>query len=164
MRNKTSLLSLPGMLCLLPSGLVLPAVAQTAFDGVTIEQRADQWLKPYVAAGDFSGVVLIAQGDQMLAEKAYGKADFQHDVANQIGTRFRIASLSKTFTAAAIELLTAQGKLSLKDLLSKYVSGIPNGDKITVEQLLTHESGVGELDDADMHRDCLSATASLMRN
>ena len=156
MRNKTSLLSLAGMLCLLPSGLVLPAVAQTALDAVTIEQRADQWLKPYVAAGDFSGVVLIAQGDQMLVEKAYGKADFQHDVANQIGTRFRIASLSKTFTAEAIELLTAQGKLSLTDHLSKYVSGIPNGDKITVEQLLTHESGVGELDAPDVYRDCLT--------
>ena len=70
MRNKTSPLSIAGMLCLLPSGLVLPAVAQTAFDAVTIEQRADQWLRPYVAAGDFSGVVLIAQGDQMMVEKA----------------------------------------------------------------------------------------------
>jgi CubicO group peptidase (beta-lactamase class C family) len=156
LRIKTSLLSLAVTLWLLPVGLVLPAAAQTAFDAVTIEQRADQWIKPYVAAGDFSGVVLIAQGDQMLVEKAYGKADFQHGVANQIGTRFRIASLSKTFTAAAIELLIARGKLSLKDLLSKYVSGIPNGDKITVEQLLTHKSGVGELDAADMYRDCLT--------
>jgi CubicO group peptidase (beta-lactamase class C family) len=86
--------------------------------------------------------VLIARGDQILLEKAYGKADFQHDVANQIATRFRIALLSKTFTAAAVELLSGQGKLSLKDHLSDYVSGIPNGDKITVEQLLTHKSGV----------------------
>ncbi len=155
MRNKTSL-SLAGMLCLLPLGLVLPAVAQTAFDAKTIEQRADQWIKPYVAARDFSGVVLIAQGDQMLVEKAYGKADFQHDVANQIGTRFRIASLSKTFTAAAVELLAAQGKLSLKEPLSKYVSGIANGDQITVEQLLTHHSGLGELDAPEVTRDCLS--------
>jgi CubicO group peptidase (beta-lactamase class C family) len=134
------------MLYLLPLGFVLPAASQTALDAITIERRADQWLKPYVAAGDFSGVVLIAQGDQMLLEKAYGKADFRHDVANRIATRFRIASLSKTFTAAAIEQLSAQGKLSLKDHLSDYVSGITNGDKITVEQLLTHESGVGELD------------------
>jgi CubicO group peptidase (beta-lactamase class C family) len=50
---------------------------------------------------DFSGVVLIAQGDQILVEKAYGKADFQQHVANQAGTRFRIASLSQTFTTAA---------------------------------------------------------------
>jgi CubicO group peptidase (beta-lactamase class C family) len=125
-------------------------------NAATIERRAVQWIKPYVAAGDFSGVVLIAQGDQVLVEKAYGKADFQHDVANQIGTRFRIASLSKTFTAAAIELLIAQGKLSLQDPLSKYVTGIANGNKITVEQLLRHEAGIGELDDADVYRDCLT--------
>jgi CubicO group peptidase (beta-lactamase class C family) len=156
LRKGTSLLSLAVRLCLLSSGLVLPAVAQRAFDAATIERRTDQWLKAYVAAGDFSGVVLIGQGDQILLEKAYGKADFQRDVANQIGTRFRIASLSKTFTAAAIELLAAQGKLSLQDHLSQYVGGIPNGDKITVEQLLSHESGVGELDAPDMYRDCLS--------
>jgi CubicO group peptidase (beta-lactamase class C family) len=137
-------------------GLFLPAAAPTAFDAAMIGRRADQWINPYVAAGDFSGVVLIAQGDQILVQKAYGKADFQHNVVHQIGTRFRIASLSKTFTAAAIELLTAQGKLSLKDHLSKYVSGIPNGAEITVEQLLTHESGVGELDTADVYRDCLT--------
>ena len=151
------------MLCLLPSGLVLLAVAQTAFDAVTIEQRADQWLKPYVVAGDFSGVVLIAQGDQILIARAYGNADFEHDVANQIGTRFRIASLSKTFTAAAIELLISQGRLSLNDHLNKYVSGIPNGDSITVEHLLLHESGVGELDDPDVYRQCLPNDELLRR-
>jgi CubicO group peptidase (beta-lactamase class C family) len=156
LRKKTPLFCLAVMLCLLPSGFVLPAVSQTAFDAVTIERRAEQWLKPYVAAGDFSGVVLIAQGERILVEKAYGKADLQHDVVSQVGTRFRIASLSKTFTAAAIELLTVQGKLSLTDHLSKYVSGITNSDKITVEQLLTHESGVGELDTPDMYRDCLT--------
>lgn len=154
MRNNILLRTLVYILFLLSIELIGPAIAQNAFDVVTIEHRADQWIKPYVAAGDFSGVVLIAKGDQILVEKAYGKANFEHDVANEVGTRFRIASLSKTFTAAAIELLTAQGKLSLKDPLSKYVSGIPNGDSITVEHLLLHQSGVGELDDPDVYRQC----------
>src|ERR1700751_5141417 len=150
---KPSLFLLAGSLCFriglfLPA---LPAAPPTQFEAAMVERRADQWINPYVAAGDFSGVVLIAQGDQILVQKAYGKADFQHNVVNQIGTRFRIASLSKTFTAAAIELLTAQGRLSLNDHLSKYVSGIPNGDSITVEHLLLHESGVGELDDPDVY-------------
>jgi CubicO group peptidase (beta-lactamase class C family) len=156
LRNKTLLLALARILCLLPAGIALPATAQTTFDAVTIEARADYWIKPYVAAGDFSGVLLIAQGDRVLIEKAYGKADFQHDIGNRIETRFRIASLSKTFTAAAIELLIAQGKVSLKDPLSKYVTGIANGDKIMVEQMLTHKSGVGELDAPEVSRDCLS--------
>jgi CubicO group peptidase (beta-lactamase class C family) len=155
LRNKTLLRSLACIFSLLSVGLLVPATAQTTFDDITIGHRADQWVRPYVAAGDFSGVVLIAKGDQVLIEKAYGKANFQHNVANQVGTRFRIASVSKTFTAAGIELLIVQGKLSLKDHLSKYVSGIPNGDSITVEHLLLHESGVGELDDPDVYRECL---------
>jgi CubicO group peptidase (beta-lactamase class C family) len=130
--------------------------AQAALDAPTVATRVEQWIRPYVDAGDFSGVVLIAQGDRVLAEKAYGEADIQRDVANRLETRFRIASLSKTFTAAAIELLIAQGKLTLKNPLSKYVTGIANGDKITVEQLLSHESGVGELDSEDVYRECLS--------
>ena len=147
--------SLVCILSLLSIELIVPATAQNTFDAVTIENRTDQWIKSYVAAGDFSGVVFIAKGDQILVERAYGKADFQRDVANQVGTRFRIASLSKTFTAAAIELLATQGKLSLKDRLSKYVDGIANGDTITVEQLLSHKSGVGELDAPDVYRECL---------
>jgi len=108
-------------------------------------------------------VVLIAQGDHVLVEKAYGKADIQRDVNNRAETRFRIASLSKTFTAAAIDLLIAQGKLALNDSLSKYVTGIANGDEITVDQLLRHQAGVGELDAADMYRECLSNEEVLKR-
>lgn len=156
MRSYRLLLGLANTLCLLPVGIACSSAAQTTFDVATVEARVDQWIKPYVAAEDFSGVLLIAQGDRVLVEKAYGKADFQHEAANRIETRFRIASLSKTFTAAAIELLIAQGKLSLKDPLSKYVTGIANGDRITVEQLLKHKSGVGELDAPEVIRDCLS--------
>ena len=163
LRNKTSLRSRACTWWLLSVGFVAPAAAQTTFDAVTIDQRADQWITPYVAAGDFSGVVLIARGDQILFEKAYGKANFEHDVANQIRTRFRIASLSKTFTAAAIELLAAQGKLSLKAHLSQFVNGIPNGDTITVEHLLLHEAGVGQLDDPEVYRQCLPNDELLRR-
>jgi CubicO group peptidase (beta-lactamase class C family) len=154
------------LLCLLLLGLVsvaAPAIAQNSVDAASVGKRVDQWIQPYVAARDFSGVVLIARGDRILVEEAYGKADFQRNVANQIATRFRIASLSKTFTAAAVERLIAQGKVSLNDHLSQYVSGIANGDRITVEQLLLHQSGVGELDDADMYRQCLSDDELLQR-
>ena len=145
-----------GMLaCLL---LSLPVFAQSkAFllHEKDIVARADQWLQPYVRASDFSGVVLIAQGDQVLLQKAYGEADFSHNIPNRVDNRFRIASLTKTFTAASIEKLVREGKLSLKDSLSRYVPGIPNGDKITVESLLLHQSGIAPLDSADIHRECL---------
>src|SRR5262249_36756851 len=117
--------------------------------------RAEAWLKAYTAARDFSGVVLIAQGDRVVFERAYGLADPQVGAPNRSDTRFRVASVSKTFTAAAIEKLVADGKLRYTDTLGRYVEGIPNGDSMTIEQLLLHQSGLGVLDSDDVYRDCL---------
>jgi CubicO group peptidase (beta-lactamase class C family) len=125
--------------------------------------RTDKWLTPYLAVGDFRGVVLIAQGDRILLEKCYGQADSLRSIPNTLDTRFRIASLSKTFTAAAIELLMKQGKLGLHDSLGRYVSGMANGDQITVEQLLAHASGVGVLDSPDLYQNCLPSAELLRR-
>ena len=134
-----------------------------ALDAHSIETRTDAWAKPFMDLGDFSGVILIAQGDRVLVEKAYGKADLQLGTPNRVDTRFRVASVSKTFTAAAVELLVAQGKLKLTDTLSRYVSGIPNGDSITIEELLLHESGVGVIEGGDAARDCLPQDELLAR-
>ena len=119
-----------------------------------VASRTNQWLTPYVQAGDFSGVVLIAQGERILFERAYGRADFERHTPNNLGTRFRLASLSKTFTAAGIELLIKKGQLNLSDTLDRYIEGIPNGDKITLSHLLLHQSGVGRF--AQLKQDCLS--------
>ena len=134
-----------------------------ALDADTVAQRTDQWLTPYVAAHDFSGVVLIAQGDRVLVEKAYGEADFAHGRPNTVDTRFRIASLSKSFTAAGIEMLAKQGKLSFDDHLSRYIEGIPNGHIITIRELLLHTSGVGVLDSPTVVRHCLPDAELLRR-
>jgi CubicO group peptidase (beta-lactamase class C family) len=149
-----------GLVCLFAKSGV---VAQTALNANAISARADAWLRAYESAGDFSGVVLLAQGDKVLFEKAYSLADPQIGSPNRLSTRFRVASLSKTFTAAAIEKLIGDGKLRYTDPLSRYVEGIPNGDSITVEQLLLHESGVGVLDSEDVYRDCLSRQEILHR-
>ena len=57
-------------------------------------------------------------------------------------THFRIASNTKTMTAAVIVLLAQEGKLSLNDPVSKYVPGVPNGDNITITELLNMRSGL----------------------
>jgi CubicO group peptidase (beta-lactamase class C family) len=72
-------------------------------------------------------------------------------------TAFRIASLSKTFTAAAIAMLIERGNIRLQDSLSPFFPQFPKGNGITVEQLLSHQSGAGELDSADLTRRCPSS-------
>jgi len=102
----------------------------------------DELVRAYVRNGDFSGSALIAHGGHIVFRKSYGMANYELSVPNSDKTRFHIASLSKTFTAAAIVLLEKQGKLQLSDHLSKYLPGFLNGDKITIEQMLSHSSGL----------------------
>ncbi len=69
----------------------------------------------------FNGTVCISKDNKIIFEKAMGKADFEKDIANQMGTTFFIASVTKQFTAACILLLVQNGKLNLDDVVSKYV-------------------------------------------
>src|SRR5207237_1043950 len=62
-------------------------------------------------------------------------------------THFRIASNTKTMTAAVIVMLAQEGKLNFDDPVSKYVPGVPNGDKITIAELLKMRSGLYSYDD-----------------
>lgn len=122
-----------------------------------LSSKLDSYLQPYVRANDFSGVVLVAQGDRIVAVREYGMADREHSLLNRRSTAFRLASLSKTFTAAAIAMLMERGTVQLKDPLRRFFPDFPNGDHITVEHLLSHVSGVGELDFPDLMRRCVTS-------
>ncbi|WP_437276155.1 serine hydrolase domain-containing protein [Sorangium sp. So ce375] len=73
---------------------------------------------------------------------AAGVADTEADVAIQPGDLFRAGSITKTFVATLALRLRAEGKLSLDDAVSAYVDGIPQGDRISVRQILNHTSGI----------------------
>lgn len=108
----------------------------------TTASRFDQQVQAYVRNGDFSGSVLVAKGGRIVFQKSYGMANYEWNIPNSDKTRFHIASVTKTFTAAAILHLQQQGKLKLNDPLSKYIPDFLNGERITIEQLLTHSSGL----------------------
>jgi len=94
-------------------------------------------------ARDFSGVVLIARGGKILFTRAYGMANLEHDVPNTIDTKFRLASITKQFTAAAILILQERGKLSVNDSICKYLRDCPGPwSPVTLHQLLSHSSGI----------------------
>lgn len=86
--------------------------------------------------------VLIAGDGKILLRKGYGMANYEMSVPNSPQTKFHIASLTKTLTAAAIVRLEKQGKLSFDDPLSRFLPDFPNGDKIKISHLLTYTSGV----------------------
>jgi CubicO group peptidase (beta-lactamase class C family) len=104
--------------------------------------RFDRQVQAYVRNGDFSGSVLVAKDAHILFQKSYGMANYEWHIPNSENTKYHIASVTKTFTAAAVLNLEQQGKLKLSDPLSKYVPDFLNGERITIEQLLTHTSGL----------------------
>jgi len=107
-----------------------------------LEMRVDEYLKPYLETGNFSGALLIAKDGKVILTKAYGKANYEHDVPNTPKTIFHIASVSKSFTAAATMMLVEKGMLSINEPLIKFIPDYPNGEKITIHHLLTHTSGI----------------------
>ncbi len=75
--------------------------------------------------------------------RAYGMADLENDVPNTRSTIFEAGSVSKQFTAAAIQLLAIEGKLSLDDDVRKYVPEVPDyGETITIRHMMNHTSGL----------------------
>lgn len=92
----------------------------------------------------FSGVISLRQGDTILYERAYGDAIRAESIPNRVDTRFQIASGCKLFTSVAINQLFDQGRLAPDTLLCD-CAGVPLphfAPEITVQQLLTHTSGV----------------------
>lgn len=91
----------------------------------------------------YSGAVLVAYNDEIILRKGYGLADRERNIQNTPDTLFNIASVSKTFTAAAILKLEMQGKLKTSDLISKYLGEFPKEkSEATIHHLLTHTAGL----------------------
>lgn len=104
--------------------------------------RIDSLLLQCVENAEFCGSVLVAKKGKLLFSKGYGYSHEKQKIPNDENTIFNIASITKTFTAAIILKLQEQRKLSVTDVIGKYYPDYPNGDKITIHQLLTHTSGI----------------------
>jgi CubicO group peptidase (beta-lactamase class C family) len=96
-----------------------------------------------IAGKDLPGaaVVVLANGE-VIHSRAYGLANVELGVANTTRTKFRLASVTKSFTSLAVLQLVEQGRLRLEDPLSPYVPDFVGGDKITIHHLLSHTAGL----------------------
>lgn len=108
-----------------------------------VDAIAAEYLQKPSAVGLSIGV---ARKGQVIVAKGYGLADAEFDVPVDKDTMFRIGSVTKQYTAAAIMRLVEQGKISLDDDLSKYLPDFPmQGNAVTIRQLLNHTSGIVSL-------------------
>lgn len=125
--------------------IVLPLLFCSGFaraDIFDLKSSLPRFVDTLAKSNNFNGVILIGSPDSIIFAKAYGMADFEHNVPNKVNTIFNIASLTKHFTGASILLLQERGKLTTDDKISKYIPDFPKGDQITIHQLLTHSAGL----------------------
>lgn len=101
-----------------------------------------------LAAKDFSGVVLVRRNGKDLFHRAYGKASIEWDVDVRLDTTFRIASITKLFTAVVVARLAELGKIDYDATIDTYLPDYAGegGAVVTVHQLLTHTSGIANSD------------------
>jgi D-alanyl-D-alanine carboxypeptidase len=96
-------------------------------------------------------VVVVLRDGEVVLSRAQGLANIETNEAATTRTRFRLASISKSFTALLALQLVERGRLSLDDPIEKYVSGLAGGDRILVRHVLSHTAGLPDfmsLDDA----------------
>ncbi len=150
--------------CLLAQSLTPAPSASLGFDPARLN-RLTGVLQQEVDAGHVAGVVvLVARGGKTGYFEAIGKADVEQGVPMQKDTIFRIASMTKAVTSVAAMILVEEGRLSLKDPVSKYIpafkkttvmvpappgavpgtplSAVPAKREISVRDLLTHTAGI----------------------
>lgn len=106
-------------------------------------RRADAYLTAEDAKNSFRGSVLVGIDGKIQFEKGYGVADEEWSARNTPTTKFRIASMTKQFTAACILILQERGMLNVRDPISRHLAGLPAAwESITIHHLLTHTSGI----------------------
>lgn len=110
---------------------------------VTHEQALNEIMSDYSARSEPGAAVLVMMNDSILFKQAYGVADVESKAPIATTTNFRLASVTKQFTAMCIMLLVERGELSYEDSLPKFFPTFPEcGKGITIRHLLTHTSGL----------------------
>ena len=109
---------------------------------VSLEEGIQARLGKLTEANQPGVAVLLARDGKVIYQGGFGWADPDKKVAVTVKTKFRIGSVTKQFTAAAILRLVEEGKLALTDPLDKFFPGFSGGSSITLQHLLTHTSGI----------------------
>ena len=107
-------------------------------------QKIDALLKQYYDYGQFNGSILITENGRVVYKKGFGMANMEWNIPNGTDTKFRIASVTKQFTAAIVLQLVEEGKIRLDGKITDYLTDYrkDTGGKVTVHQLLNHTSGI----------------------
>lgn len=116
-----------------------------------INMRINDYLQALSKSNKFSGSVLASLGFEEIFAQGFGMANVELSVKNTKYSKFRIASITKSFTAIAVLQLVEKGVIHLEDSLDKYFPSQYGADRIHISNLLNHTSGiVNYFEDSDL--------------
>lgn len=117
-----------------------------------VAEKTAKYMKERVRVTGFSGAVLVAHDGRPVFREGYGLANHELSVPNTPGTKFRMGSVTKQFTATAILLLEDRDKLKVADPINKYLSDWPKAwNEVTIQHLLSHTGGLPRLTTQVLH-------------
>ena len=112
-----------------------------------MEQRIDALMREYTGGVPGASVLVVRQGEPVVA-RSWGMADLEEGRPATPATNYRLASVTKQFTAAAILLLVEDGTVGLDDPVRRWLPSLPPAtDPVTIRHLLTHTSGIVDYED-----------------
>lgn len=139
--------------------ILLFCIAVLHLAGTAQNRRLDSLIGAYCKANHFSGNILVSQAGKVTYQRSWGEANRAFHNPNKAATRFKVASITKLFTAVLILQLQEQGKLDIEKKIGTYLPDYKGegGNKITLHQLLNHTSGLKNID-------TVSSVESALRN
>ena len=107
-----------------------------------ITLKIDSLLNVYEKSGEFMGSIILSQNEKIVYTNTVGFSDIETKKKASINTKYRIGSITKTFTATLIFKAIEENKLELNETIDNYFPNIKNANKITIAHLLQHRSGI----------------------
>ncbi|HUA81684.1 MAG TPA: serine hydrolase [Dyella sp.] len=120
-----------------------------AADATPFSTSADRVVSRLIDPNGPGVSIVVSKDGKVVYRSSRGMASVELRVPSANGDAYRIGSITKTATAATILLLSRQGKLSLSDRLSKFLSDFPHASDITIAELLNHTAGISDNWNAD---------------
>lgn len=132
----------------------------TTFAQAPDKAKLDQYFTALETNNKFSGNIALSQNGKTIYTRSVGFYDLEKGLKSNENTKFRIGSISKTFTATLILKAAEENKLKLTDKLDKYFPTVPNASKITIENMLNHHSGIHNFTNDPEYMSYMSETKS----
>lgn len=129
--------------------IIAVAIISIACAGIESEtsnkqEKIEELIATYYEQGKFHGTALVSYEGKVIYKKGFGFANREWDIPNSNHTKFRLASVSKQFTALLVMQLVETGKIDLQEKVATYLPNYPKpqGDQITIHHLLTHTAAI----------------------